>query len=237
MKSVKKYIIEFFVIVLGVSVSFLAEQWRQDMNTRQERDELIEKAKNELKLFLEYDSIAERGSPEVWLRKFIFEKSTIDPDSFLVQLPVFVNGGNVTNRFPNLLLVAQRKDLNTDMEMHFREINAAIEFLKEIDDISKNILFGKLWKVYQRYNIDYDLTNGYQNLLNRAREGGTVVYDDTRYAFYKSLKKKGNYADFFRDMETQLLLRDLYNYLIGNRLEVVRLKALYKELIKSTKRN
>ncbi|HAC23549.1 MAG TPA: hypothetical protein DCE81_01395, partial [Cytophagales bacterium] len=75
MKEVKKYLIEFFVIVLGVSVSFLTEQWRQEINDRKEVENLFEKVDNELKQFKEYDSIYQLYEPANVLRKIVFEDS------------------------------------------------------------------------------------------------------------------------------------------------------------------
>lgn len=230
MNSAKKYIIEFFVIVLGVSVSFLAEQWRQDMNTRQERDELIEKAKNELKLLLDDDSIYESRSSEAWLRKFIFEKSTLNADTFLVELGDFMNGGDVTHRWPNLILVAQRRDLDPKVEGNFRLIYQALEVVKEIDDDTKKNSSEKYWAFYQKYNIDYDIMNINHTVIEEKRKGNL---DFDPFAFVKKMKKRGNYAGFFQDAEVQLILRELYSNLLANRYAMAVLKVLYKDLIQS----
>lgn len=229
MKHVKKYIIEFFVIVLGVSVSFLAEQWRQDLNTRQERNELIDKAKDELKLWLAYDSMNERGSSEAWLRKFVFEKSAIDADTFMVQLGEFVNNGDITHRWPNLVLVAQRKDLDPERNEVFRGIYELLEAIKENDDGAKKTIDGELLKLFNKYNLDYDmLTYGLAN----EKEISKGALDYNTFSIFKKMDKRGDYKGFFQDAEVQRVLRHYYSYLLTNRIQIAALKILYRDLIR-----
>jgi hypothetical protein len=230
MKSVKKYIIEFFVIVLGVSVSFLAEQWRQDINTRQERDELVEKARKEIKSFIQNDSINQTfASPEAVFKKIISKKSSVNIDTFILAFLNTVHAGEITHRLPNTLQVAQRRDLNPELGGHFQNINEALESIKEMDDDTKKILNIEISDLLEKYEIANDFIKIQERVNENLRKAN---YEWEVLGMLKEIDKEGNYRGFFEDMQVQKELKWIYSNLLGNAYSVLIIKDNYFEIEK-----
>jgi hypothetical protein len=219
MKQLMKYVIEFFVIVLGVSVSFLAEQWRQDINDRQEVEDLFRNVRHELELFKDYDSMYQAYSPESVLKKILFEES-IEVDSFLRSFGLIAYQGELKNRFPSLYLLSYRKALKPDQLSLVEILTEHVDYLTKLDADNK-LKADELDYLFDKYEILDDILKLYQYQLDKTREEGEL--QDWNPAKF-GVERKGNYQRFVKDKDARSMLKIIYANVIERQIIVLDMK-------------
>ncbi len=215
MKEVKKYLIEFFVIVLGVSVSFLTEQWRQEINDRKEVENLFEKVDNELKQFKEYDSIYQLYEPANVLRKIVFEDS-IEANCFLRSLAIiYFSEGDIKNKFPFLYNLSQHKALTFDEFQLVKNLTASVDFLSILLD-DNNAKVNALYCIFDKYEIMDDIIKLQEVQLEISKKGEWADWNPSKFG----VENYGNYSLLIKDKEARTLLKLIYSNLVDRQLVI-----------------
>lgn len=222
----KKYLIEFLIIVLGVTISFMAEQGRQSINESFETKDLVKKAIAETKFLLLCDSFKVSFKARSFIERMASGKS-YRPDSMHL---VLLNGVKTYLRleeyFPCLFALTKRTDLTTG-QLYIVKTAAAItrQYIEREEDHLK--LIQQMQTRYLDYGIANDL-NRLQNVnLQRSKIKQEVIYwNPLEY----NVNYSGRYDLFVQDKEVLLILQKLHFNLTEQELLMVGLKALQKDI-------
>lgn len=224
---IKRYIIEFFVIVLGVSVSFMAEQGRQRINEYYDAKDLIEKAMSETKFFLLVDSFKVHFNAHAMIERMIAGKP-YRPDSMHL---VLINGGyvdmDINEYTPSLFALTKRTDLS-DAELELIKQAAGDIRIYRDQDAKVKSLIEQLESHYFNYGISDDLAALKKEQLKRSKKARDVdFWNPLSYGVSYS----GQYDQFVRDPAVIILLKQLGNILINEELVIIDLKKARRQAV------
>jgi hypothetical protein len=222
MKTFTKYLIEFFVIIFGVSISFFAEQWRQEHNEKKENEELFAKAKLECEDFF---SDSDREKNYCNFLKRLLNNQAFDEDSIQMILSYGIDE-NINSFFPSVLELGKRKQLTPKQNEFFQQISSWISVLPKINQEYKDGI-KRLEPHLIKYGIDDDLTIEMESYLAKIEKSKTLEPFDVKK---NKVKYKGRYKSFVDDPEVHILLKNLYANLLNAQLWFFVSKKEFAEL-------
>jgi hypothetical protein len=222
----RKYITEFLVIVLGVSVSFMAEQGRQSLNELFEAKELMEKAMEETNTFLEVDSFKISFKARSFIQDMINGKP-FKPDSMHLVLAIGTGiNFDINHYFPSLLALAKRTDLWDDP---LAAVNRATSILRQYgagEELNKK-LTERLKTLYFKYGIMDDFMRLENVQLEKSRKAREVVFwNPLAY----NLSYAGQYEEFVKDQEVINILKEINLNLVEQELASIDLENLRNQV-------
>ncbi len=224
-RQYKRYLIEFLVIVLGVSVSFMAEQGRQRINEQFEASDLIDKAMSETKFFLLVDSFKVRYHGRKFIKDIIDEKS-IRPDSLHLILEHVVEADiDINEYFPSLFALTKRTDLARDQLDLVKYTSSLIRLYRERDEGNKNLL-EQIHTIYFKYGIADDYIRLENVQLEKSKEVREAI---TWNPLEFNVQYSGRYDLFAQDQEAKNIFKKVYLNLIEQELFIIELKKAKKQ--------
>jgi hypothetical protein len=158
MTTFKKYIIEFIVIVAGVSVSFLAEQWRQNMNERREALELSNQAKDEARLLLSYEALRPYRNLAMQLKKIASDQAYA-PDSLVVLISFMETDVRLDKYVTSIFKLAHNEFLRKEMVHPMQSLTGYFEMALECHQKKKQIIQEKLYPLLEQHRLMTDYVN------------------------------------------------------------------------------
>src|SRR5207244_2013679 len=111
------YLIEFAVIVMGVSASFMAEQWRQSINSQQEINELFDQAIFECRVFLRNDTLRQTTQQPL---KEINRGNFVDADSLLSIVGKLERELDFRLYFTSIYTLSKKDNLTLDQAVRIK---------------------------------------------------------------------------------------------------------------------
>jgi hypothetical protein len=210
MKSFVKYLIESLVIILSVSLSFVAEQWRQQYNDKKENEELFVKAKSECEAFFSnYDTEKKYCN---YLKRAMNHQS-VDEDTLLMVLSYGLDE-DINTFFPSVQELGKKKQLTPRQNEIFQNISGWISVWPKINQEYKDGL-KKTEPLLTKYGIDNDLNLAAESYLSKTEKTQSLEPFDVKKLGFKHA---GRYDLFFADPEVHGLLKGLYSSMINAQL-------------------
>lgn len=227
MKTLKKYTIEFFVIVLGVSVSFLAEQWRQEINDRSEAEEMVQEARKEARLLLSFEELSPGKSfPEI-IKRAIDQKE-IHPDTLLSILSFLETDLPLHKFIPSLFKSANSNALPPNQIHLLQSIVGNSERMILLGQSSRTIIRTQLYPLMDKHSLlnDY-MAIKINRMVDSRKNGPSMMWEFSTLPSNHS----GRYDQFMRDEEVLRLLRMINIHMIDESILVIEVKYLIEQFL------
>lgn len=165
MKKWRKYIFEFLVVFLGVTLSFIVEEWRSDLSDKREKKALFQRTKKEIRDFLRiYEHRQKEINASDSLFKLISDKEPIRIDSPYHALLLIVNFSSSPwdlsiEDFPSINslhnYIGNSRDSITALR---RSVYGAIKQLEALKNFSsQSQLFSRSTPIFSRYRVQEDI--------------------------------------------------------------------------------
>lgn len=229
MKPVKKYLIEFVVIVLGVSVSFLAEQWRQKINDHAAAKVLAQEARNEGALLLSYEALSPGKNFPVIIKRAIDQKK-INPDTLLSILSFLENDLPLQKFIPSIFKSASSNILPPNQTHLLQSIVGNSDRLIQLNQTSRKLIKTELYSLMDKYGLlnDY-LTVKYDRMMESKSNGVNTLWKP----LVLPKNPSGNYDQFMKDEAVLRLLRMVNMQMVEESILVMEVKLFITQFLET----
>ena len=227
MKTLKMYIIEFFVIVLGVSVSLLAEQWRQNINERSANEDMISAARKEARLLLSYDSLNPGKNFSETLKQSIDRKS-IHPDTLLSILSFLETDLPLQKFIPSIFKSANSTALPPNQIHLLQSIVGNSDRMVVLGQNIRSIIRSQLYPLMDEYGVLNDYLNiKYLSMIESNEQGPQMFWK------FSTLPNDsvGRYDELMRDERLLRTLRIINLHMIEAGILVVEVRYFLKRFL------
>jgi hypothetical protein len=228
-RKYKRYLIEFLVIVLGVSVSFMAEQGRQRVNEHFEVKSLIEKAMTEAKFFILVDSFKVHFGARLFIQDIISGQSFRADSMHLVLANGLDNNLDINEYFPSLFSLTKRTDLSNEQLAVVKTAASLARMYKDLDSDLKK-LREQLHLLYLKYGITDDYIRLENVQLEQSKERGEVVFWNP---LVFNIQYSGRYGLFSKDQEVLDIFKKIYIILVEQELMIIELRKVKRQAVVS----